>query len=356
MLRYYLSLTVLSARILLAPVTAQAVVIDTVLVGNPGNAPTTLAGVGQMGAVDYYYRMGTFEITNAQYVEFLNAKAASDPLQLWDKGGEQVATTGISRSGASGSYDYAPLPDMADKPVNNVTFFDAVRFVNWLHNDQGIGDTETGSYTLLGGTPIPSNANTLARNPNATWVLPTEDEWVKSAYFDARNASAGGPPGDDHYWTYPTASDAVPTKGTADSAGNISNPGANVANYGGGANWNGPPGVELTTVGSAGPLSTSHYGTYDQAGNAMEWSTSTLGTAPRVVLGGSYLAVFTAPTLTIEGHSVAEIADVQPGTFDPMVGFRVVYLPEPSTFALAALAVAGAIVIGRARRGTPGSS
>ena len=38
-------------------------------------------------------------------------------------------------------------------PVNYVDFYDALRFANWMNNGQGNGDTETGAYTLLGGTP-----------------------------------------------------------------------------------------------------------------------------------------------------------------------------------------------------------
>jgi hypothetical protein len=49
---------------------------------------------------------------------------------------------------------------------------------------------------------------------------------------------------------YPTQSDAIPTVGTANATGDISNPGANVANYFFGADWNGQNG-NVTTVGSA---------------------------------------------------------------------------------------------------------
>ena len=41
--------------------------------------------------------------------------------------------------------------------MNYVTWYDTIRFANWLNNGQGTGDTETGAYTLLGGTPTPSN-------------------------------------------------------------------------------------------------------------------------------------------------------------------------------------------------------
>ncbi len=71
-------------------VAAGQITIDTVPVGNPGNAPdpepsTLLAGllvdIGEVvnaGAVDYAYRIGKYEVTAGQYTEFLNAVAATD--------------------------------------------------------------------------------------------------------------------------------------------------------------------------------------------------------------------------------------------------------------------------------------
>ncbi|MEY3895678.1 MAG: hypothetical protein RLZZ214_1197, partial [Verrucomicrobiota bacterium] len=54
------------------PATAT-VVIDYVPVGNAGNAADTTG----YGAVSYAYQMGKYEVTNAQYAEFLNAKGQS---------------------------------------------------------------------------------------------------------------------------------------------------------------------------------------------------------------------------------------------------------------------------------------
>ena len=48
-------------------------------------------------------------------------------------------------------------------PVVLVSFYDSIRFANWLHNGQGSGDTETG-YTLLGGTATPSNGDGHAQS------------------------------------------------------------------------------------------------------------------------------------------------------------------------------------------------
>ncbi len=59
---------------------AQAVVnIDWVTVGDPGNACDSHP-YGCPGAVAYEYRIGKYEVTNAQYAEFLNAVAATDTM------------------------------------------------------------------------------------------------------------------------------------------------------------------------------------------------------------------------------------------------------------------------------------
>ena len=62
-----------------------------------------------------------------------------------------------------------------------------------------------------------------------------------------------------------------PIAATATAVGDIANPGANVANYMKIANWNGTTTGNITTVGSAGPLSDSYYGTTDQGGNVWDW-------------------------------------------------------------------------------------
>ena len=65
-----LTLTLLLAALCCAP--ADAVTFDWATVGDPNNADDT-HGAGY-GGVDYTYRISKHEVTNAQYVEFLNAK------------------------------------------------------------------------------------------------------------------------------------------------------------------------------------------------------------------------------------------------------------------------------------------
>ena len=54
---------------------SNAVTIETVLIGNPGNPPDTRYDPTGIGSVGYDYRIGKYEITNAQYAEFLNCRS-----------------------------------------------------------------------------------------------------------------------------------------------------------------------------------------------------------------------------------------------------------------------------------------
>lgn len=239
---------------------ARGVMMVWVPVGNPGNAPDT--GVSSLGAVNYSFNIGKYDVTVNQYVEFLNTK---DPLGLNTLG---LYSTGLSYStygqinfnnlGLPGS-KYSAIAGDANHPVNYVTWYSAIRFTNWLNNGQGIaGDTETGAYTLLGGTPTPSNAASITRNPGADIVLPSENEWFKTAYYDPRTPAQGGPPLASHnYWLYPTTSNTAPhaTFPTAT---------ANSANYNDAV-------FNLTNVG-AYTGTTSPYGAFDMGGNISQWN------------------------------------------------------------------------------------
>ena len=69
-----------------------AINIETVFVGNPGNAgePSGSSAPGGhgpaaiVGAVDYTYKMGKYEVTAGQYTAFLNAVAATDTYGLYN--------------------------------------------------------------------------------------------------------------------------------------------------------------------------------------------------------------------------------------------------------------------------------
>ncbi len=327
--RITFSLLILSTLVFAAPRSGAAAVIETVSVGLLNNTPDVNPYSGDpYGEVDYRYRIGKYEVTNAQYAEFLNAKAKSDPFGLYSTAMASDVRGGITRGSGVGGFAYSVKTNMANKPVIYVNWYDAIRLMNWMQNGQGTGSTETGAYTLLGGTPVPSNAATITRTPGAVWYLPTEDEWYKAAYYQP--AQYGGD--SDSYWLYATRTNTLPSAASANSVGNISNPGSNVANYDSRADWNAQNG-NVTTVGSAGNFSASYFGTFDQEGNVKEW---TEGAAVRSFeLPWRFIrsTSFNDPASNMYGSAFSGSVEATADRDD--LGFRIVMVPEPASMSLA---------------------
>ena len=309
--------------VLLIASSARAVTMDWSTIGDPGNAcdpqPDGFYGTGCFGTVGYSYYIGTFEVTNAQYAEFLNAKAASDPLGLFNPGVSGPSLGGIARSGSDGSYTYTPIAGRENMPVSYVSFDDALRFANWMNNGQGNGDTETGAYTLLGGTQLPSNWDTVYRNPGATIALTSDDEWFKAAYYNPLSSS---------YYDYATASDAETICSAPSTMANR----ANCDNAVG----------DLTNVGSY-TSSASPYGTFDQAGNVFEWDEFGIRD------GTTHVRFFRGGNLFAPAYDTAAWAtagDQEDDDDFAIAGFRLVqipggYIPEPSTGLLVVAGILG---------------
>jgi len=298
-------LPLVAATLWLAPA-APAVTLDWVTVGDPGNAADTTG----FGSVSEVYRISETEVTNAQYAEFLNAKAASDPLALYNTSmGSGLG--GITRSGSSGSFTYSAIAGREDMPVNFVSFYDSLRFANWLHNGQGSGDTETGAYTLLGGTATPSNGLTVTRNAGASIFLTSEDEWYKAAYYDALSIS---------YFDYPAGTNTPMSCSAPTAAANHANCGNAVG--------------DLTDVGSY-TGSASPAGTFDQGGNVWEWNEAIIGGSLRGIRGGSFVSNPGILAASSQGGS-------GPSNESGSVGFRVASpIPEPGTGLLVMAGVLG---------------
>jgi sulfatase modifying factor 1 len=309
-----------------------AITVATVPVGDVGNTVDQETGHGGAG---YTYNIGTYEVMIGQYAAFLNAVAATDTYDLYNVAmATDLNVAGIARSGLSGSYNYS-VTGPANHPVTYVSWGDAARFANWLHNGQptgveGPGTTETGAYALNGA--ITSEAlNAVTRDTGARWFIPTDDEWYKAAYYQPTNQ--GGPP--NNYWTYPMRTNSIPYSdqppgATPDNTrvGNFYRDDGVANGYDDGFAATGSTNYDanqnyLTNTG-AYSSSPTYYGTFDQGGNVSEWTETpqVFFTGRRLVRGGALFNSYVALQKYTQS-GVNSDDDTQPS-----IGFRVAGIPQ----------------------------
>lgn len=282
--------------------------LETVTVGDAGNVGDYRYGYDAkpcFGSVSYDYKIGKYEVTAAQYCDFLNAKAQTqDPYGLYnflmgDYGPH------IKRIFDGTQFTYSVDQMWANLPVSYISYWDSCRFANWLGNGQGDADTETGAYTLNGYCG--DNCGSIQRNDGWKWALPSEDEWYKAAYYKGGGTEAG-------YWDYPVQSNTIDhTK----------------------ANYN----TDFASSVGSYPY-TGAYGTFDQGGNVWEFNEDVLyqqeSRASRVVRGGSF-AWYMANGRYDNGLWAATgvYYDIYPTHESDTIGFRLVQsyqpVPEPSS-------------------------
>ena len=196
--------------------------------------------------IDYDYYISKYEITNAQYVEYLEAALAA---------GDITATTNTvegNYSGdvqwSSGTYEYLDLDD-GDCRID----YDGSNFsiVSGYENHPVVAVTWFGS-------------NAFAEYYG--WKLPTEEEWEKAA-----RGNTG--------YNYPWGDAIDGSRANYLNSGDPYDNGTTPVGYYNGSNQNG-----FQTTDSPSP-----YGAYDMAGNVWEWTNSFYGgsyPSDRVLRGG----------------------------------------------------------------------
>jgi hypothetical protein len=216
----------------------------TVPATNPGGSGTTTdqqstaGNYQQLGAVPYTFEIGQYEITAKQYVAFLNAvdpKGSNDKLawtgiNLYDNRFSPVENPYqgqiIQLKHAKEGKHYA-LADKnwADKPMMWANMFQYLYFVNALSNGKIVAEKSSKakgpegfdvklskkyvrfSDDILSGTYNLNDYNyPYAQRQNTSgFVLPSENEWVKAAYYAGSKTNNGTP-----YYYYPTGSNQAP--------------------------------------------------------------------------------------------------------------------------------------------------
>jgi formylglycine-generating enzyme len=282
--------------------------IDFTEIANPGNAADLSGDPNPAGAVGYTYRIGTYEVSEDM----------------------------VSKANALGILGITADNRAPNKPATSVNWNEAARFVNWLNTSSGYGvaykfskqpgdvgyDVNTNLELWQAGDVGYDTANPY-RNSGARYVLPTTDEWYKSAYYDSSlNGGAGG------YWNYATASDSPPAitfSGTA----------AGTAVYG---QWPSPVSpAEITLAGGLSP-----YGTMGQTGNVYEWNESPIDLSTytpaslRSLRGGNW----SLDSVYAAAMSSSTRQSIEPTFVSAGFGFRVAVVPEPSAYVISAIATA----------------
>jgi len=279
----HISLCVLFLSSIASAELVQGIAIDFLTIGNPGNPGDTRpeANPSGCGSVGYTYQIGKYEVTNAQWYDFVTA-------------------AGAPTGNPSSAYDESAHWTGDNIPTNMVSCYEVAQFCNYLTS----GDKSQGAYRFSGNNSNPGDFEGIDRASAVStygivYVIPTEDEWYKAAYYTGSG-----------YSTYANGTDAAPIAGVD-------------TNYDMaiGQPWD---------VG-VGNGTEEQNGTFDMMGNVWEWneiSPSVHLPGPR---GGSYLYSddYLRPSFR---H------DVDAWMEDINVGFRVAVIPEPATVLLLGLA------------------
>lgn len=232
--------------------------ISFVEIDDTGNPPAS----DGTGSVNYPYSISKYEISNAEYCQFLNnVVSQKDSLNLYSPLMGQHFFGGIlfDTISANSRHRFFVKDGYENKPVSGVSWESAIRYINWLHyNALNIRDNKNVAdfVSLTEGDKTHGAYNTVTweRNSGALYWLPNRDEWNKALYYDGKQ------------WK----------ETFLDSASN---------SYNKVTGWH-YPFPHLADMGISGPP--SHYGTLDQQGNLAEWIEDKNGEM-RVALGGSLI-------------------------------------------------------------------
>jgi hypothetical protein len=280
----------------------------------------------EIGGVPYVYAIGQTEITSGEYVTFLNKvdPSGSNPvqpvtgIQLWTSAFSPVTNPfsgeiNLVQNASPGTHYQLAASYWGNKPLVNGNMLDFAYFDNSMYNgstvaiDNSQGESPLGYRVRLQTRYVDLSTNISTgmydledssypyfnRLSTTGYVIPSENEWVKAAYYSPRRTGNG-----THYYYYPTISNKPPAalttakpKPTVNRLGNViqSNlvPGLAYSNYNEAVVWQPPYDPEradngANVIGVGEDHAPSPWLTYDQGGNAVEYTDTTAAPPPGV--------------------------------------------------------------------------
>jgi sulfatase modifying factor 1 len=148
---------------------ASLVTENMLAIGAAGNAADTTG----FGAVSYQYKISKYEVTIGDFTPFYDNRASN---------GAIILTNNFASSYGYWNGSSAPRNLGTNAPVTYVNYNSAAQFCNWLTT----GNATNGAYTI-GSTgqvlSVLSHSAMAASTDKIYYVLPTEDEWYKAAYY-----------------------------------------------------------------------------------------------------------------------------------------------------------------------------
>lgn len=243
-------------------VLAQDYGFDWVTIGDVGNAAYPGDQYGQnegRGSVGYEYRIGRYEVTTGQWMEFVNTfSTQSNELGRFALPYHWGARTDRDYDGPGRRYKLRDGVEQAAMiPVLGMDWREAAMFTNWLHNGKSadLSAIENGAYDIstFGTNSDGSFNDQPSHHPDARFWIPTLDEWLKAAHYDPNRND------DDGWWLYNHMSNEAPISGF---------PGEGETSTG--LDWAFGEAIDIP-LGSY-PETLSPWGLLDMTGGAEEWT------------------------------------------------------------------------------------
>lgn len=129
-----------------------------VTIGHPGNAPDTAY---PYGAVDYEYKIGKYEVSVTDWDQFYN-----------DPGSGKIGEL-------NPAYESWRIVSGEQAPACRISFNQAAQYCNWLTT----GNAKKGAYKISPDGSVESIDRDFRNDAELVYVLPTENEWYKAAFF-----------------------------------------------------------------------------------------------------------------------------------------------------------------------------